>query len=203
MTDLMLAEKDRLTQLLSDQYSKNIINIDEYEKMAELLSKADTSRDLMVIDKMAKAYSDMVTPIGAAQSNTPEQNRPRAVSKPTTKRREYVSVFSSREISIYPTGGHAGDYVSVFGNIQVTIEDLPPGKTKLNAEAVFGSVEIYVPDYVKVKTNVTPVFGGVFTEKDKHQNFVNDDRLHNVETSPELYIKGDAVFGSISVKQLR
>ena len=192
MVDLALREKDRLTETLSEQYSKNIINMDEYEKMIELVNKIETNRDVMIIDQMVNAYSDM-----AIRPRAPERKESARASVPKTKtkRKEHTSIFSSREISINPAGGHAGEFACVFGNMLVNVDDLPEGRTKLVAEAVFGSIEIIVPHYVKVKTNITPVFGGVFTEKETYDD--SDDGR------PELYIKGDAVFGNITIKKAR
>ena len=187
MTDVMLTEKDRLTQMLSDQYAKNIIDMEEFEKMLELVNKAETNRDIKVIEKMSHAYSDMVKPI----NSEPAYGAKPPI--PTTRNKEYVSIFSSREITINPECGKAGTFSTVFGNMKINVYDLPRGRTKLKVEAVFGSIEILVPQGIEVKTNITPVFGNVSMDRDNFYNSGNNDR-------PELYIKGEAVFGNISIK---
>ena len=192
MTDVMITEKDRLTQTLSDQYSKNIININEYEKMLDLVNKVETVRDVMVIEKMSKAYSDMVIP---EQRESAPAYAHSAKLMPKTKNTEYTSIFSNREVVINPESGKAGTFTSVFGNMDVKVAGLSEGRTKLLVEAVFGNITIYVPAYVRVKTNVTPVFGSVSSDNDSFPDSGADDR-------PELYIKGEAVFGNISIKRL-
>ena len=60
----------------------------------------------------------------------------------------------------------------------------------INASAIFGGIEIYVPDNVKIKVKSVPVFGGV------------NNKVHTKtdEKSHIIYINGTAVFGGIEIK---
>jgi hypothetical protein len=42
-------EKDKLTQKLSEQYSQNIINMEEYERILEYINKIETGKEINII----------------------------------------------------------------------------------------------------------------------------------------------------------
>lgn len=170
-------EKEKLTDTLSDQYSKNIISLEEYEKMLGLVNNIETARDLTVTQKAVSAYSDLMTP----SNNYVE-----------SKSQEHKTVFSWRSTTIKSMNGNAGKFTCVFGTNQIIINDLPKGKTVLNVEAVFGLIEIMVPKKVKVIIDVVPVFSGIFIPPETDQSTEYEDR-------PELHITGKAVFGNITI----
>ena len=60
----------------------------------------------------------------------------------------------------------------------------------INASAIFGGIDIFVPDNLNVKINSTSVFGGV---SDKKCNNNQADR-------PTLYINATCLFGGVDVK---
>jgi len=45
-------EKDKLTQVLSEQYSQNIINMEEYERILEYINKIETGKEISIIQKI-------------------------------------------------------------------------------------------------------------------------------------------------------
>ena len=168
----IISEKEKLTNTLSDQYSRNIISLDEYEKMIDLVNKADTERDIMAVEKMVYAYSDMMIP------------------EKKSKGREHVTIFSWRSNTIKPVNGNAGAYVCIFGTNQIKIDDLPKGKTVLNVESIFGLTEIIVPKKIKVINTTVPIFAGIF---------IPDEADSGGEDRPELHISGTAIFGNITI----
>lgn len=187
------AEKEKLTHALSEQYSKNLITMEEYEKMLDWVNRVETGRELMAVKTMV--YYDSKN----AEVNYVDYEKSELDSKETKKgikkTKDYVSVFSSQNVSIKPTNGKAGTFTSVLGSIQVTIDDLPKGKTVLMAEAVFGLIEVLVPRHIRVINKAIPVFGGVFASNDVEQVDYEGER-------PELHIVGEAVFGSITIVRI-
>ena len=56
---------------------------------------------------------------------------------------------------------------------------------------MFGGIDIYVPENLKVKIKSTSIFGGVDDKKVKE---VNDEKAHT------LYINATCVIGGVDVK---
>ena len=57
----------------------------------------------------------------------------------------------------------------------------------IDATAIFGGIDILVPENVIVKVQSTALFGGVKSKHEGKEGFV-------------VYVKGTAVFGGIEVK---
>jgi hypothetical protein len=169
----MFKEKENLINDLSDQYSRSLISLEEYEKMIDHVNKIDSVKELKAVQKMTRDNSDLTVP---------ENNE------------EQVTVFSWRSTNAKPVNGNAGKFVCVFGTNQIKIEDLPAGKTVLHVESIFGLTEILVSKKVKVINKAVPVMSGVFAPNDTEAGDSSDkpDR-------PELYITGTAVFGNITI----
>lgn len=80
---------------------------------------------------------------------------------------------------------------AIFGGLKL---DLREAKIKedviINATAVFGGIEIHVPDNVAVETKSNSFFGGVSNKK----------KTAPKTKSPTVYVNGMALFGGIEVK---
>jgi hypothetical protein len=166
-------EKDGLTQKLSEQYAKNIINIDEYERVLEYINKIETKKELIVIEKIIEENN--------AGNN--EIIIPRSAEK-------HFSVFSWRSSTIKPVNGNGGKYMSLFGATRIIVDNLPKGKTILNVNSIFGLVEIIVSKNIKIINKTAPIFSGIFAPNETNKEG---------EELPELYITGKAVFGNITI----
>ena len=104
-----------------------------------------------------------------------------------------VAVFSGSERAIDNPDFRGGDIVAVFGGVRLdlrraTIAD----KAVLDINAVFGGIEIRVPETWNVQSKGVGIFGG-FDDKTIHPK-----PDPNVKT-PQLIITGAAVFGGMSV----
>lgn len=82
---------------------------------------------------------------------------------------------------------------AVFGGIELDLRktDLHEGITKIEIEAVFGGVKIFVPASWYLNIQVDGIFGGV---EDKRI-----DKNHT-DKSKTLLIKGDCVFGGCEIR---
>ncbi len=86
---------------------------------------------------------------------------------------------------------HGGRISAIFGGVVVDLRrtQLPEGVTYLDVEAVFGGVELYLPDNWMVETKFHTVFGGL-----------QDKRLVSLpDNSRKLVIQGDLVFGGCDI----
>jgi predicted membrane protein len=166
-------EKEKLTQALTEQYSKSVINLDDYESMIEQVTKADSIKELRNVQKQ----------LGENCELTPYEDNDNA--------HEQKTVFSWRNVTAKSINGNAGNFTSVFGTTQIRINDLPAGKTTLKVKVVFGLIEIFVPKNVKIENNVNTVFSAVFAP--------NIDERDGVDNKAVLNITGKSVFGNVSI----
>jgi hypothetical protein len=181
-------KKEELTGLLSEQYSQNIIEVDEYERILEYINKIDTNKEFEVIKKIICENNTKYLAVCPQSELTINNEKKIEIPKNTE---ENVSVFSWRTNTLESINGNGGKYVAVFGTNQIIVNDLPQGRTFLNVESVFGLTEIIVPKNIKIINKIETVFSGVFCPTDLLQK--TDEDL------PELYITGSAVFGNITI----
>jgi hypothetical protein len=178
-------EKDNLTKKLSEQYSRNIISMEEYERLLEYISKVETKKEIYIVEKIIQE--------SGIDNNelTVKQNYEITIPKTNDN---HLSMFSWRTSNIKPMNGNGGKYVSVFGANRIIVDDLPKGKTIMNVTSIFGLTEIIVPSKnIKIISKVSPIFSGVFTP-----NKINKTD----EDLPELYIVGKAVFGNVTIRTI-
>ena len=168
-------EKEKLFDKLSEQYSKNIINIEEYERIVEYVNKLETNSELIIIEKII-------------DENNQKNND---VTIPHNKNYEkHLAVFSWKSTNLKSYNGNGGKYLSLFGTNRIIIDNLPKGKTVINVDSIFGLTEIVLPKNIKILNNIVPVFSGIFIPDETNEI--------DGETS-ELYITGKAVFGNITI----
>jgi hypothetical protein len=164
-------EKEKLTNALTEQYSKSVISLNDYESMIDQVTKADSVKDLRNVQKQL------------------DENRELTLYDDDDH--EHLTVFSWRNVNAQSINGNAGNFTSVFGTTQIKINNLPAGNTTLKIKAVFGLIEIFVPKNIKIVNKITPVFSGIFApDNDGHDE--HDDK-------PVLNITGKSIFGNVTI----
>lgn len=105
-----------------------------------------------------------------------------------------VAIFSGSRRVIDTPDFRGGEVVAIFGGVRLDLSRaaITIDKAVLDISAVFGGVEIRVPENWNVQTKGVGIFGG-FDDKTIHPK-----PDPNVKT-PELEITGSAVFGGLSV----
>lgn len=107
------------------------------------------------------------------------------------KDNEYCSTFSGQKIDFTDEEFKGATLNSIFGSITC---DLREAKIKedvvINASSVFGGIDIYVPDNIKVKIKSNSMFGGVSNKKKKS----NEDSKYTI------YINASCLFGGVDIK---
>jgi predicted membrane protein len=103
---------------------------------------------------------------------------------------EYSAIFSSNKVHVSDT--FTGTSLNaVFGGIVLDLRDAKlPGDVEINAQAIFGGIDIYVPAGVKVKVNNVPVFGGVSNKSSQYTD----------PAAPTIYLNSTCMFGGIDIK---
>jgi hypothetical protein len=169
-------EKEKLFDKLSEQYAKNIINIEEYERIVEYVNKIETNSELIIIERVID------------ENNQRNNDIPMI---PHYKNNEkHLAVFSWKSTNLKSHNGNGGKYLSLFGTNRIVIDNLPKGKTVINVDSIFGLTEIVLPKGIKIINNIVPVFSGIFIPEETNET---DGEI------PELYITGKAVFGNITI----
>ena len=106
---------------------------------------------------------------------------------------EKNTVFGSGEHIVLEPEFEGGELNAVFGSLEIDLRktSLKEGTTRLDANAVFGSITIFVPRNWLVETNVDAVFGG-FEDKRSHDE--------TIDMSRKLLITGASVFGGSELR---
>lgn len=103
----------------------------------------------------------------------------------------YCATFSEQDVNFKGEKFTGADLTAVFGEVKCNLRDaVINSDVVINASSIFGSVKIYVPANVKVKTKSTSIFGGVENKAITKE----DAKSHTV------YINGTALFGGVEVK---
>jgi len=113
------------------------------------------------------------------------------------------SVFSAIERAGRWTPADEMFIRAIFGSVKLdfTMADLPPsGVIDLEVRAIFGSVELFVPDGAEVILDGTPIFGSVEQKLPSGSRGAADTRTGLADPEPvSFHIVGQAIFGSIEV----
>jgi uncharacterized protein YerC len=105
-------EKDKLTQKLSDQYSQNILNMEEYERILEYINKIETEKEISIIQNIIQENNVL----------TLTKSDEIILSKNNEK---HLSMFSWRTSNVRPLNGNGGNYIRIFGTTQIIVDKLP------------------------------------------------------------------------------
>jgi hypothetical protein len=174
-------EIEKLTQKLSEQYSQNMINLEEYERILEYINKIETKKEINIISKIIQENNNESNELSILKNN--EIIMPKINEK-------HLSIFSWKTINLGKIYENAGVFTSLFGTNRIILNALPRGKTIIKINSIFGLTELFVPYKVKIINKVVPIFSGIFAP-----NEINKEN----EELPELYIIGKAVFGNITI----
>ena len=103
----------------------------------------------------------------------------------------YIAVFGSQDLKFEDEKVENLDLKSLFGGIKLDLRDARIEKDiVINTLSVFGGIDIYVPDDVKVKVSSTPFFGGVEVKRGKQSS----------KKEITIYLNSVCIFGGVDVK---
>ena len=81
------------------------------------------------------------------------------------------------------------ELTAVFGGVKCNLRNAVIGQDcAIQVSAIFGGIDIFVPDNVNVKVNANGIFGGVSNKTAVHQN------------APTIYVSGTCIFGGVDIK---
>ena len=113
------------------------------------------------------------------------------LNKNRNETNEYCATFSEQNVKFDDDKFTGVDLTAVFGGVKCDIRKAIIEEDQvINATSIFGGIEIYVPENVKVKIKATPIFGGV---SDK-ASYSKDEQSHII------YINATCIFGGVEIK---
>ena len=178
--------RDQVIAILTEQFGRDALELDELELRLERAQRADTvaALDALVADldaALATALAVPPVPSSAALAQWPA-------------RRTMAAVFGSVERSGAWTAPRQLTAVAVFGSTELDFREatLAPGVTELRVRCVFGSVELIVPPWLAVEGDAVAILGS-FEELHRAPAVPDPER-------PVLRITGVTVFGSVEVE---
>lgn len=105
------------------------------------------------------------------------------------KVQEYFTCFSGQDIDYGKKEFLGADLTSIFGGIKLDLSNSKIKEdVKINAGAIFGGIEIKVPENINVIVDSLPIFGGV-TNKIKNKE----------EYKNTIFIEASALFGGVKI----
>lgn len=108
-----------------------------------------------------------------------------------TKEACHAATFSSNRVIIPNIKYSGGELDAIFGGVTLDLRGaIIDENIIINASSIFGGIDIYLPNHVKVKVNSTSFFGGVG----------NKVRRQTHEGCPIVYVNAICMFGGVDIK---
>ncbi len=99
------------------------------------------------------------------------------------------AVFSGCDIKYDNEIFEGAELTAVFGGIEYDLRNAIIEKDcAIQASAIFGGIDIFVPDHVNVKVNSNCIFGGVSNKTSAQKD------------APTIYMNGTCMFGGVEIK---
>lgn len=102
----------------------------------------------------------------------------------------YCATFSEQKISMAGVDFKGANLDAIFGSIDLDLNGAHISEDRVvNATAVFGGIDIKVPQNMNVKVKSNSIFGGV-----------SNKVTHKSDNVPTVYINGSGIFGGVTIK---
>ncbi|MGM9641965.1 MAG: LiaF transmembrane domain-containing protein [Eubacteriales bacterium] len=105
--------------------------------------------------------------------------------------KESCAIFSGRDENFEGEHFDGAELTAVFGGVKCDLRNaVIDNDCAVEATAIFGGIDIFVPDNINLKVRSNSIFGGVSGKK--HRPFI--------EGAPTLYINASGIFGGVDIK---
>ncbi|WP_328536952.1 DUF1707 SHOCT-like domain-containing protein [Streptomyces sp. NBC_00344] len=183
------ADRDRIADILRDALAEGRLDSDEHAERIESVYRAKTLAELEPLVQDLPAAGARREP--AAGVYAPAADDP---DTPVTAE-NLVAIFSSSTRKGRWRIGRRTNAFSLFGSVEIDLTEalFEQRLTVINATAIFGSVDIRVPENITLRGSGTGIFGtfGVVTLESENPQ------------APVVVVNGSAVFGSIEARPKR
>jgi len=107
------------------------------------------------------------------------------------KQNEYCATFAGQDVKFDGEVFNGVDLTAVFGGVKCDLRNAIIEKdVVISSSAIFGGIDILVPENVKIKVKSTSIFGGV-SDKSK---YVEKENMHTI------YVNATCLFGGVDIK---
>lgn len=130
-----------------------------------------------------------------AEKNTYEKRKSEGIftgaSSPGSSYKTASVLFGGQDLFYGEEDFTGASYSAVFGGLSINLRKVRlVGDAVITVTAIFGGIDLVLPDDVQVTINVTPILGG---SECKYPSSSNPD-------APRIIINGTASFGGIEIK---
>lgn len=102
----------------------------------------------------------------------------------------YCATFSEQNVNMNGVDFKGANLDAVFGSVVLDLNGAHIAEDRvIHATAVFGGIQIKVPQGINVKVKSNSIFGGV-----------SNKVTHHTDNAPTLYINGSGIFGGVDIK---
>lgn len=122
------------------------------------------------------------------EDTTPEQEDD---SGKTT--RNFEGIFCSKAVNYDNLPFHGCSLSSTFGEVRLNISEaeFPTSPVHITCNAMFGTLDIHVPEKINLEVKGTRLFGGIHNYRKGNAP---------VEDAPTIYIEATCIFGGIDIR---
>ena len=199
------ADRGRFADVIGNAFAEGRLTRDEYEERLSTTMSARTVADLVpVLEGLPPAQSAAaLAPLVGMGAVVPAAANAGDVAQRNWLPPSGATPSSSSVVAIFGGASRKGEWVvpeqlttfAMFGGVELDLStaSFAQSTSEINAIAVFGGVEITVPDGLTVHVEGIGIFGG-FDQKAEGPGEPG---------APSLVIKGAALFGGVEVKRAR
>lgn len=172
---------------LAGAFAEDLLDADELDDRLERLEYARGPQTVGAL------VADLAPePAALVPQTPPVSNVPAVIDTKSTGR--VSAIFSGTKRAGQWLPARINKAVAIFGSVDLDFRevDFPAGVTTVEVQAVFGSVDIFVPPHVRVEFEADAVFGSA--EQDDPSQAPDED-------APILRVTGFAFMGSVEVHE--
>lgn len=104
---------------------------------------------------------------------------------------EHCAVFSGLDLNFDGQSFYGAEFTAVFGGIKCDLRNaIIEDDAVIHVSAIFGGIDILLPENVKLNITVSQIFGGVTNKRSTKPS----------ENAPTLHVGGYCVFGGTDLK---
>ncbi|MFE0174539.1 DUF1707 domain-containing protein [Streptomyces sp. NPDC059002] len=187
------ADRDRTADILREALAEGRLTAEEHAERIDGVYRAKTMAELEPLVRDLPAAHDAAPTAGRAPDPAPSRPSPGAV--PPVADENLVAVLSSSVRKGRWRVGRRTHAYAIFGSVEIDLSEaiFEQRQVVIKAVAVFGSIEVRVPENVSLRGSGTGVLG----------NFEVDTLDSAEQDAPVVFVDGCAVLGSIEARPKR
>lgn len=123
--------------------------------------------------------------------NTKINKKIKELRKNKDKLNDYEAVFGGQNVKFPHKQFRGANATGIFGGVKLDLRDaIIDEDTVITTSAVFGGIDIFVPENVNVEVKSTAIFGGINNKTPR----IEGEGIYTI------YVKGFAMFGGVEIK---